>query len=223
MRKQVAAADSAVFFLAGPGVVAGLVPWLLTGWRWHEPAPHWMIARIPGVLLIAAGLVVLVHAFVRFVAEGLGTPVPAAAPTRLVVGGLYRWVRNPVYVALLAIVLGQALLLGQLGPLIYAAVVWAIAASCVRWRKEPVLARRFGADYDRYRRAVSAWLPRVRPWRRDRPGQRDALSSTRRRDRDRTVETRAEPPPRGRRADPPSPGRDVLARCCSAAGNSPPA
>lgn len=106
----------------------------------------------------------LVEAFVRFVVEGIGTPLPAAAPRRLVVGGLYRWVRNPMYVALLAVVIGQALLFGQLGPLVYAVILWACAASFVRWREEPVLAPRFGAEYAEYRRAVPAWLPRLRPW-----------------------------------------------------------
>jgi protein-S-isoprenylcysteine O-methyltransferase Ste14 len=100
--------------------------------------------------------------------EGLGTPVPVAAPERLVVGGVYRYVRNPMYVAILAIVVGQALLLGQLGLLLYAAGIWLIAAAFVRFYEEPALRRRFGADYEAYRRAVPAWWPRLRPWK---PGE----------------------------------------------------
>jgi protein-S-isoprenylcysteine O-methyltransferase Ste14 len=100
--------------------------------------------------------------------EGLGTPVPVAAPERLVVGGVYRYVRNPMYVAILAIVVGQALLLGQLGLLLYAAGIWLITASFVRFYEEPALRRRFGADYEAYRRAVPAWWPRLRPWK---PGE----------------------------------------------------
>lgn len=164
MRKRTAALGSAVFFLVGPGCVVGLVPWLLTGWRLANPLPHWMPFRLVGVLLILAGVSVLIQAFVRFVVEGFGTPVPVAAPEHLVVGGLYRHVRNPMYVALLAIVVGEALLFGQLGPAVYAAVLWGVAAAFVRWREEPVLARRFGAEYDAYRLAVPAWWPRLRPW-----------------------------------------------------------
>jgi len=86
--------------------------------------------------------------------EGLGAPAPIAAPERLIVGGVYRHVRNPMYVAILAVIVGQSLLLGRLGLLLYAAAVWLVAAAFVRWYEEPALARRFGADYEAYRRAV---------------------------------------------------------------------
>src|SRR5215207_10007548 len=163
MRRPTAAVGSAVFFLVGPGIMAGLIPWLLTGWRVREPVPYWAPMRVLGVILLVAGLIALVGAFVRFVVEGLGTPAPIAAPERLVVGGLYRYVRNPMYVAILAVIVGQALLLGQLGLLLY-------TAAFVRWYEEPALTRRFGADYEAYRRAVPAWWPRLRPWK---PGERD--------------------------------------------------
>jgi protein-S-isoprenylcysteine O-methyltransferase Ste14 len=164
MRRPAAAVGSAVFFLVGPGIVAGLIPWWLTGWRVREPVPYWAPMRVLGVILLAAGLFALVQAFVRFVVEGLGTPAPIAAPERLVVGGLYRYVRNPMYVAVLTIIVGQALILGQLVLLPYAAAFWVITAAFVRWYEEPALTRRFGADYEAYRRAVPAWRPRLRPW-----------------------------------------------------------
>jgi protein-S-isoprenylcysteine O-methyltransferase Ste14 len=164
MRRPAAAVGSAVFFLVGPGIVAGLIPWLLTGWRVREPVPYWAPMRVLGVILLAAGLFALVQAFVRFVVEGLGTPAPIAAPERLVVGGLYRYVRNPMYVAVLTVIVGQALILGQLVLLPYAAAFWVITAAFVRWYEEPALTRRFGADYEAYRRAVPAWRPRLRPW-----------------------------------------------------------
>jgi protein-S-isoprenylcysteine O-methyltransferase Ste14 len=164
MRRPAAAVGSAVFFLVGPGIVAGLIPWWFTGWRVREPVPYWAPMRVLGVILLAAGLFALVQAFVRFVVEGLGTPAPIAAPERLVVGGLYRYVRNPMYVAVLAIIVGQALILDQLVLLPYAATFWLITAAFVRWYEEPALTRRFGADYEVYRRAVPAWLPRLRPW-----------------------------------------------------------
>src|ERR671921_172487 len=154
MRKPTAAVGSAVFFLLAPGVVAGLIPWLLTRWQAGEPLPYWAPVQVLGGILLVAGLIALVRAFVRFVVEGFGTPAPVAAPERLVVGGAYRYVRNPMYVAVLAAIAGQALLLGRLILLLYAAAAWLVVAAFVRFYEEPTLARRFGTDYEAYRRAV---------------------------------------------------------------------
>ena len=171
MRRPTAALGSALFFLLAPGVVVGLIPWLLTeGWQAREPVPYWAPMRVLGAVLLVAGLIALVGAFVRFVVEGFGTPAPVAAPERLVIGGVYRYVRNPMYVAVLAAIVGQALLLGQLGLLLYAVAAWVVVAAFVRFYEEPTLTRRFGADYDAYRREVPAWWPRLRPWE---PGERD--------------------------------------------------
>lgn len=164
MRRSAAVAGSVVFFVAAPGVVAGLVPWLLTGWRVRAPLPYWAPVRVLGAVLAAAGLAALVHAFAEFVNRGRGTPAPVAAPDRLVVTGTYRYVRNPMYVAVVAIIVGQALLLGQPVLLLYALAGWAVPAAFVRWYEEPALARRFGAAYQEYRDAVPAWWPRPRPW-----------------------------------------------------------
>jgi protein-S-isoprenylcysteine O-methyltransferase Ste14 len=165
VRRPTAALGSALFFLLAPGVVVGLVPYLLTGgWQASEPLPYWLPMRALGGVLLVAGLIVLVGAFVRFVVEGFGTPAPVAAPERLVVGGVYRYVRNPMYVAVLAAIVGQALLLGRLGLLLYAGGAWVVVAAFVRFYEEPTLARRFGADYEAYRRAAPAWWPRMRPW-----------------------------------------------------------
>ena len=91
MRRPTASLGSAVFFLLAPGVVVGLIPWWLTeGWHVREPLPYWMLMRVLGAILLVAGLIALVRAFVRFVVEGFGTPAPLAAPERLVVGGVYR-------------------------------------------------------------------------------------------------------------------------------------
>lgn len=121
--------------------------------------------RLLGGLLIIVGLPVLVHAFVRFVTEGRGTPAPIAPPSRLVVGGLYRRVRNPMYVAVGIVIAGQALLLGSRALGVYLALFCAAVATFVHGYEEPVLRERFGEEYDVYRRAVPAWRPRLRPWR----------------------------------------------------------
>jgi protein-S-isoprenylcysteine O-methyltransferase Ste14 len=173
MRRPTAAVGSALFFVLAPGVVVGLIPWLLTRWQAHGSLPYyWGPVRVIGMILLLAGLVVLVGAFARFVMEGFGTPAPVAAPERLVVGGVYRYVRNPMYVAILAAIVGQALILGRFGLLLYATVLWLITAAFVRFYEEPTLTRRFGADYEAYRRAVPAWWPRLRPWDPGEPGAR---------------------------------------------------
>ena len=163
-----AAVGSAVFFVLAPGVVAGVVPWWLTGWRARALPAWWLPLRVAGVVLVVAGAGVLVHAFARFVAEGLGTPAPVAPTRELVVGGLYRYVRNPMYLAVLAAIVGQALVLGQLVLLPYAAVVAAAFVAFVHGYEEPTLARQFGARYLADRQAVPGWWPRRHPWPPDR-------------------------------------------------------
>lgn len=163
MRTSTAAVGSAVFFVVAPGTVVGLIPWLITHWEFHSPAPYWIVAQVVGVLLICVGLVPVVSAFVAFANAG-GTPMPVAPPPRLVVSGVNRYIRNPMYVGILLVIIGQALLFGSLGLLIYAALAWVVVAAFVRWYEEPTLTHQFGADYQEYRRAVPAWWPRLRPW-----------------------------------------------------------
>ena len=106
------------FLVVAPGVVAGLAPWLLTGWHARETP---LALPALGGFLVGAGTAVLLNAFVRFVVEGIGTPAPVAPTERLVVGGLYRHVRNPMPLAVAAVIVGQALV--PHGPflLVYAA------------------------------------------------------------------------------------------------------
>jgi protein-S-isoprenylcysteine O-methyltransferase Ste14 len=117
--------------------------------------------RVLGAVLTVVAAVVLVHAFARFVVEGLGTPAPLAPTEHLVVGGLYRYVRNVMYIAVTSAIVGQALLLGSRDLLVYAALVWAGMAAFVKLYEEPTLADRYGAQYEEYRRAVPAWWPRL--------------------------------------------------------------
>src|SRR5215813_8722140 len=161
MQRSVAAIGSSVFMGVAPGTVAGLVPWWITGW--HGDA-WWPPAKVFGGAFVLGGGVVLVQAFARFVIEGLGTPAPIAPPEHLVVGGLYRYVRNPMYLAVVATILGQALLFGRLVLVVYAivdaAAMWAFAT----WYEEPTLLGLFGAEYEQYKSAVPGWWPRLRPY-----------------------------------------------------------
>jgi protein-S-isoprenylcysteine O-methyltransferase Ste14 len=157
VRRLRAAAGSLLFLVLAPGVVAGLVPWLLTGWQ-SAGAPAWL--RTVGWIVLAAGVAVLLEAFARFVVEGIGTPAPAAPTERLVVGGLYRYVRNPMYLAVAAVILGQAAVLGQWLLVGYALVFGAIVWSFVHWYEEPTLRRQFGPQYEHYLGTVPGWWPR---------------------------------------------------------------
>jgi len=166
VNRAAAALGSATFFVLAPGVVAGLVPWLITGYRMPATTSiRGWVRVLVGFALVAAGVAVLVTAFARFVREGRGTPAPIAPTERLVVGGTYRYVRNPMYVAVVAVIGGQALALWSPGLVAYAALVWSTVAAFVRWYEEPVLSARYGAEYELYRRSVRAWIPRLSPWR----------------------------------------------------------
>ncbi|HMG30149.1 MAG TPA: isoprenylcysteine carboxylmethyltransferase family protein [Jiangellaceae bacterium] len=154
---------SLAHFVLAPGVVVGVVPWLLTGWQSHDPA--WAGAlQLLGWAMVAVGVAVIALSFVRFVTEGMGTPAPVVPTRKLVVGGFYRYVRNPMYVAVVAAIAGQALVLSRVVLLAYAGVIWLTVAAFVHWYEEPALRRRFGTGYDEYRRAVPAWRPRLHPW-----------------------------------------------------------
>jgi protein-S-isoprenylcysteine O-methyltransferase Ste14 len=161
MRKMTASAGSAAFLVIAPGAVAGLVPWWLT--RWRPGAAYPAAARITGAVLIAAGAAVILAAFAQFAIQGQGTPAPPAPTEHLVVRGLYRYVRNPMYLAVLAVITGQALVLSRPVLLGYAAAVAAAFVAFVVGYEQPTLARRYGAEYQAYRQAVPGWWPRLRP------------------------------------------------------------
>src|SRR5260221_13376843 len=115
---------SALFFVAAPSVLAGLVPWWITRWEFLPPFFDLQATRAVGILLIVAGLPGLVDSFARFALQGLGTPAPIAPTQNLVVSGLYRYVRNPIYVAVVAVILGQAILFGDWRLMTYGCVAW---------------------------------------------------------------------------------------------------
>jgi protein-S-isoprenylcysteine O-methyltransferase Ste14 len=165
MQRTLAAVGTSIFFVLVPGTVAGLIPWSLTGWHLHHTQESaWIPSRVLGAALIAAAPLVLVAAFVRFATEGIGTPAPIAPTEHLVVGGLYRYVRNPIYLAVTALIVGQALLLAQPALLWYAAIFATAMVAFVYGYEQPTLSERFGAEYDQYRHAVPGWWPRRRPW-----------------------------------------------------------
>jgi protein-S-isoprenylcysteine O-methyltransferase Ste14 len=155
------ALSTAVFFVLAPGSTAGLVPWLITGWDDPDRGP----AGAAGLVLLVAGTAVVLACFVRFVVEGRGTPAPVVPTQTLVVGGLYRHVRNPMYVGVSWAIGGQALLFRSGGVAVWLAVFLLAVVSFVRGYEEPRLAEQFGASYERYRSAVPGWWPRLSAYR----------------------------------------------------------
>ena len=162
-QRAAAIIGSAIFLVIAPGTLAGYVPWALT--HWHFAPALFPIARVLGAALIVAGLPILLDSFARFALQGLGTPAPVMPPEILVVTGFYRYVRNPIYVAVTALIAGQGLLFGSVPVLEYGAVVWVGFFVFVVAYEEPALAAQFADDYKRYRASVRRWLPRITPWR----------------------------------------------------------
>jgi len=115
--------------------------------------------------VILSGVPGLVDAFARFALQGLDTPAPIAPPRNLVVTGLYRYMRNPIYVAVVAIILGQAVLMGDLRLVVYGALLWLSFHVFVVAYEEPALEQTFGREYEAFRAAVPRWIPRMTLWR----------------------------------------------------------
>jgi protein-S-isoprenylcysteine O-methyltransferase Ste14 len=160
-----AAVGSIAFFLAGPGLEAGIGPWLVVRVAGSDLDGWPVLLRVLGGAMIAVAVAVLLDVFVRFVGDGAGTPSPAAPARHLLVRGAFRHVRHPMYVATAAAIVGEALLFAQPILLIGAAAYVAAMGALTFYAEEPRLARRFGGEYDAYRRAVPGWWPRLRPWR----------------------------------------------------------
>jgi protein-S-isoprenylcysteine O-methyltransferase Ste14 len=144
-----------------PGVYAGYVPW-----RWFGlnalRLDHGDPVQLVGLGGIAAGVTLLLICIWEFASAGRGTLAPVDPPRELVVRGLYRYVRNPMYLGVSAIVLGEAILARSPALLLYWAIWFLLVNLIVMGYEEPGLRRRFGSSYDDYARRVGRWLPRVR-------------------------------------------------------------
>ena len=151
-----------LFFLFVPGTVAGLVPLLLVA----RGSPDLSGARLLGLFPLAGGIVLLVWCVSLFATVGAGTPAPVDPPKRLVARGPYRVVRNPMYLGVLLILLGEAVLWASPGILFYAAGAAIAFHIFIVAYEEPVLRRKFGSDYENYVRGVPRWFPALREHRR---------------------------------------------------------
>lgn len=163
-RRVSAFLGTAVFLLLAPGLVAGVVPWWISRWRWQPPFFGFTGFRALGGLLIVAGIPIVLDSFVRFAAAG-GTPAPVFPTQHLVVKGFYRYVRNPMYVGVVWVILGQGLLLGNVHILIYVMIPWLAAHGFVLAYEEPTMRKTYGVEFERYAAQVPRWVPRLTPWR----------------------------------------------------------
>ncbi|HET8890044.1 MAG TPA: isoprenylcysteine carboxylmethyltransferase family protein [Candidatus Angelobacter sp.] len=164
MNRPAAILGSAIFLVIAPGSIAVLFPYWISRWHMEPPLLGFIAFRALGALLICAGFPMLIDSFYRFAVEGLGTPAPVAPPKHLVVGGLYRYVRNPMYVAVSSLVFGQGLLLANVQVLKYGALVILGFHLFVLLYEEPALRGKFGAEYDTYCKNVRRWWPRLKAW-----------------------------------------------------------
>ena len=164
VRRASAVIGSTIFLVLAPGTVVGYIPWRITHWQLNAAFSGFGLVCAVGVLLICAGVAVLLESFARFALKGLGTPAPVFPPQHLVVTGFYRFVRNPMYVALLAMVAGQSLLFEDIRLGTYALCLWLAFHLFVCVYEEPALRRTFGAEYKAYCAHVARWIPRLTPW-----------------------------------------------------------
>jgi protein-S-isoprenylcysteine O-methyltransferase Ste14 len=145
-----------------PGMLGGYFPWRYFGLREAQPDPS-NLRDLAGIVCISVGAVLLGACIWEFARSGRGTLSPVDPPRELVVQGLYRYVRNPMYLSVTLIVLGEVLLTRSRGLLLYW-MIWFIGVSLfVIGYEEPNLRRRFGAAYDQYTQKVGRWLPTIRP------------------------------------------------------------
>ena len=165
LSKAIAVLGSALFFVIAPSVLAGIVPWWVTQWDFQPAFFGVDLTRILGGILIIVGAPGLVDSFARFALEGLGTPAPIAPTQKLVVTGLYRYVRNPIYIAVVAVIFGQALLFDDSRLLWYGALLGLFFHVFVVLYEEPTLEQTFGTENESFRTNVPRWIPRLTPWR----------------------------------------------------------
>src|SRR5262245_34475198 len=143
LRRLSAILGSLLFLVVAPGTLAGFLPWSIT--RWQVQQTSWAAApvRVLGWLLVVVGLSVVLDSFGRFALQGLGTPAPVFPTRKLVVEGFYRYTRNPIYIAVEFIILGQGLIFSDVRLFAYGVLFWIPCHLFVLFYEEPTLRRTF--------------------------------------------------------------------------------
>jgi protein-S-isoprenylcysteine O-methyltransferase Ste14 len=153
------ALKSLLFLIVAPGMVAGYIPLglLRRGPQLETGALAYIAFPLWGI-----GIVILLWSFWNFLIQGRGTPAPIDPPKELVAVGLYRYVRNPMYVGVLLVTLGHVLWFGFWNLLIYAVIVFIAFNTFVIFYEEPTLKRKFGTAYEDYLKQIPRWFPRIK-------------------------------------------------------------
>lgn len=152
-----------------PGGACGLIPYYILIAAHVPLTPTFSLLQFIAVLVAAVGVYLILWVSAAFVRQGKGTPIPIEPPTRLVITGLYRYVRNSMYVGAILLILGEAVYFSCLWLVIYAGGLWALFHTFMLIFEEPQLKRRFGTDYEQYLSEVPRWIPRLRTQRIPRP------------------------------------------------------
>jgi protein-S-isoprenylcysteine O-methyltransferase Ste14 len=164
MMRAYATLGTVCFLFVAPGTVAGLIPWWISRWQMQAPLFGFSAIRVVGVLLIVLGIPLVLESFARFALKGLGTPAPVLPTRHLVTSGFYRYVRNPMYIGVFAVIVGQGLLLGNVTLLWYGVAVGMGFHVFVLAYEEPTLRRTFGEEYETFCANVPRWIPRLSLW-----------------------------------------------------------
>jgi protein-S-isoprenylcysteine O-methyltransferase Ste14 len=161
--RAVLALKTVLFLMVAPGTVLVYVPWGLLNRGEGASAPRFLLLRAVAPLLWLPGVAMLLWSMRQFVVEGKGTPAPAEPPRELVVHGLYRYVRNPMYVGVISVLKGHFLWFQTGRHLLYLWALFLLFNSFIVLYEEPALKRKFGEPYERYMQEVPRWFPRP-PW-----------------------------------------------------------
>lgn len=145
-----------------PGTVTVLIPYWMISSRGADNFTYPGALRYFGLPLIGIGAAGLLWCIWEFFSEGRGTLAPVDPPKHLVVRGLYQYVRNPMYVSVLMILLGEAIFFRSTSILMEAGIFIALAYLFVAFYEEPVLRQQFGESYEKYLQTVGRWIPRWR-------------------------------------------------------------
>jgi protein-S-isoprenylcysteine O-methyltransferase Ste14 len=145
-----------LFTLVVPGTIAVYVPWRIV----HDQPLGSVWFVVASTILFGAGAAIYFRCVWDFAAFGRGTPAPIDEPRKLVIRGLYRHTRNPIYLGVLTAILGWALLYQDPNVIVYAACIGIIFHLFVVFYEEPHLRRKFGVEYDHYCSKVGRWLPK---------------------------------------------------------------
>lgn len=148
--------------LGGPAFALVYVPFWITRFRIPASEPVWQI--VIAVVLIVAGTMLAFESMKRFVVVGRGTLVPAVPTEHLIVSGMYRLVRNPMYLGLLIALCGEMLLFRSIGLVELGVIFWLASHLFICYYEEPTLTMRYGDEFRRFKRNVRRWLPRLSPW-----------------------------------------------------------